>query len=289
MSYSIAASVMAEQFGRKGASDEQAFDPAGQPVQARHADGIEDGRLTLFNLAPRLNWTLENGDTLSSQSFVNSARFRNHNQDVNTTSLGPPAPYPVLDSAVRSDNGVVRTELNWVHKMADGAKLDVKASVVRGRNTTDNRRWTPPAAAGPVNNAVDNLVHLEAGERGTTKVGKFSKAIMQDHALGMGWDGGYSVRADSREEFEAGNRVFPALPKGEESESRVARLALYAQDEWNLAPRWSLYLGARREGIRTTTSGNTFGTGRSRSSVWSPVLQTLWKIPETKATRSASP
>jgi outer membrane receptor protein involved in Fe transport len=278
MSYSVAASVMAEQFSRRGVSDEQAFDPAGQPVQVRHADGHEDGRLKLFNLAPRLNWTLEGGDTLTSQSFVNSARFRNHNQDVNTTSLGPATPYPVLDSAVRSDNDVLRTELNWVHKMADGAKLDVKASLIGGQNTTDNRRWTPPGAARP----IDNLVHLEADERGTTTVGKFSKTIMKDHALGMGWDGGYSRRTDSREEFEAGNRVFPALPKGEESESRVGRLALYAQDEWNLTPRWSLYLGARWEGIRTTTSGNTFATGRSRSSVWSPVLQTLWKIPETK-------
>jgi outer membrane receptor protein involved in Fe transport len=278
MSYSVAASVMAEQFSRRGASDEQAFDPAGAPVQVRHADGHEDGRLKLFNLAPRLNWTLENGDTLTSQSFLNSARFRNHNQDATTTSLGPAAPYPLLDSAVRSDNDVLRTELNWVHKMADGAKLDVKASLIGGQNTTDSRRWTPPGAARP----IDNLVHLEADERGTTTVGKFSKTIMKDHALGMGWDGGYSVREDSREEFEAGNRVFPALPKGEESVSRVGRLALYAQDEWSVTPRWSVYLGARWEGIRTRTSGNTFDTGRSSSNVWSPVLQTLWKIPETK-------
>jgi outer membrane receptor protein involved in Fe transport len=98
----------------------------------------------------------------------------------------------------------------------------------------------------------------------------------------MGWDAGYSVRNDSREEFEAGRALFPALPKGEESQSKVARLAMYAQDEWNLTPRWSLYLGARWEGIRTTTTGNTFVTGRSSSSVWSPVMQTLFKIPDTK-------
>ncbi len=50
----------------------------------------------------------------------------------------------------------------------------------------------------------------------------------------------------------------------------------------DLTPRWSLYLGARWEGIRTTTTGNTFNTGRSSSSVWSPVMQTLFKIPDTK-------
>ena len=278
MSYSVAASVMAEQFSRDVLSDENAYDPAGNPLQMRDIAGAEDGRLKLFNLAPRLNWALDNGDSLTSQSFVNSARFRLHNQQTTSTMLGASAPYPVLDTSVRNNNDVVRTELNWVHKMADGAKLDVKASLVGGWNTTDNRRWTPAGAA----RAVDNLVHLEADEQGATTVGKYSKTIMQGHQLGMGWDGGYSVRNDSREEFEAGERVFPGLPKGEESTSRVARLALYAQDEWSLTPRLSVYLGARWEGIRTTTEGNTFDTGRSRSSVWSPVLQTLWKIPNTK-------
>jgi outer membrane receptor protein involved in Fe transport len=278
MSYSIAGSVMAEQFHRAVISDEQGFDLAGTPTLARHTDGDEHGRLTLINLAPRLNWTLEGGDTLTSQSFVNAARFRNNNHETTTASLGAPGIVPVLDSATRLDNDVLRTELNWVHKMADGAKLDVKGSVVGGWNTTDNQRATPPGAARP----VDNQVHLEASERGATTVGKYSKTMFAGHALGMGWDGGYSVREDSREETEAGRLVFPALPNGEESESRVARLALYAQDEWSLTPRWSVYFGARWEGIRTTTSGNTFSTGRSRSSVWSPVFQTLFKIPDTK-------
>jgi outer membrane receptor for ferrienterochelin and colicins len=278
MSYSVAASVMAEQFGRTVLSDEHGFSLDGTPTLARHTGGDEHGRLMLLNLAPRLNWTLDGGDTLTSQSFVNSARFRNRNHETTNASLGAPAFYPVLDSSVRSDNDVLRTELNWVHKMADGAKLDVKGSLVGGWNTTDTLRSTPAGAARP----IDNAVHLEASERGMTTVGKYSKTILAGHALGMGWDGGYSVREDSREETEAGRLLFPALANGEESESQVARLALYAQDEWNLTPRWSLYLGARWEGIRTTTSGNTFSTGRSRSSVWSPVLQTLYKIPDTK-------
>jgi outer membrane receptor for ferrienterochelin and colicins len=278
MSYSIAGSVMAEQFHRQVISDEHGFDLAGAPTLVRRTDGDEHGRLMLINLAPRLNWALEGGDTLSSQSFVNSARFRNGSHETTGASLGAPAFYPVLDAAARSDNDVVRTELNWVHKTADGAKLDLKGGVVGGWNTTDNLRATPAGAARP----VDNQVHLEASERGATTVGKYSKTIQAGHALGMGWDGGYSVREDSREETETGRLVFPELPNGEESESRVARLALYAQDEWNVTPRWSVYFGARWEGIRTTTTGNTFSTGRSRSSVWSPVFQTLFKIPDTK-------
>jgi outer membrane receptor protein involved in Fe transport len=63
------------------------------------------------------------------------------------------------------------------------------------------------------------------------------------------------------------------------ADARVKRLALFAQDEWNITPQWSMYLGARWEGIRTHVEGNTFGTARNGSNVWSPILQTLYKIP----------
>jgi outer membrane receptor for ferrienterochelin and colicins len=57
---------------------------------------------------------------------------------------------------------------------------------------------------------------------------------------------------------------------------------VYGQDEWNVTPRWSVYLGARWEGIRTVTSGNTFDTAHNRSQVLSPIAQTLYKLPDTK-------
>jgi outer membrane receptor protein involved in Fe transport len=73
------------------------------------------------------------------------------------------------------------------------------------------------------------------------------------------------------------------LPGGDEIyDSHVARLALYTQDEWNVTPRWSVYLGARWEGIQTRTAGNTFATAHSRSTVLSPLMQTLYRLPGTK-------
>jgi outer membrane receptor for ferrienterochelin and colicins len=75
-----------------------------------------------------------------------------------------------------------------------------------------------------------------------------------------------------------------SLPGGDEFyDAKVSRLAVYGQDEWNVTPRWSVYLGARWEGIRTRTEGNTFATVKNNSSVvFSPVAQTLYKLPGTK-------
>ena len=278
MSYSISGAAAHESFERNATVTEEAFADSGLQTQARSTTGREDGSFTFVNLAPRLNWNLENGDTLTSQTFLNSGRFRTRTDEVASTSIGAQAPYPVLELANDSENSYFRTELNWVHKMEGGAKLDTKLGVQRGKSDNEQRRWTPAGAA----RALDNVVASESEDRGATSTGKYSRTIFEGHALGMGWDGGYNTREDSRLEREAGALVFPGLPNGEQFEAQVARLALYAQDEWSLSPRLSVYLGARWEGIRTRTSGNTFETGRSRSSVWSPVLQTLWKIPETK-------
>lgn len=278
MSYSISGSGAHERFERNATVFEDAFDSTGLQTQARSTVGAEDGSFTFFNLAPRLNWNLENGDTLTSQSFLNSGRFKTRTNETASTGIGAPALYPDLALGNDMKNSFYRTELNWVHKMDAGAKLDMKLGVQGGRNDNIQRRIAPSGASRP----LDNLIVSEGEDRGVTSTGKYAKTIFAGHALGMGWDGGYNTREDTRYETEAGLPVSPALPNGEAFEAQVSRLALYAQDEWSLTPRLSVYLGARWEGIRTRTSGNTFDTGRSRSSVWSPVLQTLWKIPETK-------
>ena len=43
-----------------------------------------------------------------------------------------------------------------------------------------------------------------------------------------------------------------------------------------------MYAGLRWEGIDTTSEGNTFATVSRRSSVWSPLAQTLYKLPDSR-------
>jgi outer membrane receptor for ferrienterochelin and colicins len=62
----------------------------------------------------------------------------------------------------------------------------------------------------------------------------------------------------------------------------VNRVALFVQDEWNYSKALSIYAGLRWEGIDTTSKGNTYAEINNRSSVLSPILQTLYKIPGSK-------
>ncbi|MES2759761.1 MAG: TonB-dependent receptor [Pseudomonadota bacterium] len=271
MSYSITANAFYRKYEQDSPSVEEGFDPSGRLVLQRNAQSLDKGDFSALSISPRLNWTLANGDTITSQTFVNVHRYSGKGNDTSVTSVGPQPPYPLVRFKNVNENEFFRTDLNWVHKLASGAKLDMKVGGVIGGLGNEQRRAGYNAAGVQV---LDSVVLSKGTDRGITSTGKFSTPMFDGHALSIGWDGGISTRDDQRAEQGDPVEIFDA---------RVNRLAAYAQDEWNITPRWSVYLGARWEGIRTRTAGNTFDTAESTSSVWSPLFQTLYKLPGTKS------
>jgi outer membrane receptor for ferrienterochelin and colicins len=271
MSYSFTANVFHRKYEQDTPSEQEGFDPAGRLVMQRNSQSRDNGQFSAINLSPRLNWTLANGDTITSQSFVNVNRYRGNDNVATFTTVGPQPAYPRAWFHNLNENEFFRTDLNWVHKLETGAKLDLKVGgVVGGLGNEQRRLGFNPAGA----QTLDSEVLSKGTDRGVTSTGKFSTPMFEGHALSVGWDGGISTRDDQRAERGLPVELFDA---------RVDRFAAYAQDEWNITPRWSVYLGARWEGIRTRTAGNTFDTAETTSSVWSPLFQTLYKLPGTKS------
>ncbi len=280
MSYSLSINAFYQKFNRESPTVEEGFDPAGRQTLLRNSSTNERGQFSAINLAPRLNWTLENGDTVTSQTFLNVNRFsRGARTDV-VTPVGAAPTYPGIESFLSNENEFFRTDLNWVHKLASGAKLDMKLGGVVGGLGNEQRRLGYNQAGVLI---LDSSIHSKGTDHGVTSTGKFSTPVVEGHALAIGWDGGISTREDARLQQEVAlPGAFP-INSDEHYDARVTRFAAYAQDEWNITPRWSVYFGARWEGIQTSTSGNTFATAESSSRVWSPLFQTLYKLPGTKA------
>jgi len=165
-----------------------------------------------------------------------------------------------------------------VHNLEEGAKLDLKLGVNGTRNRGDWREFDYRLDE----LARDSTVLSATDERGLTLVGKYTTPWKKDHALAMGWDAGYTRREDARDE----NEVFPLFEReqvtNENYDATIKRLALYIQDEWNVSKQWSMYAGLRWEGLETTSEGNTFETSTNRASVFSPLAQTLYKIPDSR-------
>jgi outer membrane receptor for ferrienterochelin and colicins len=279
LSYSFAMNVFQNRFTNEPETIETFVNPAGVTTGLRQSETPQDARISAVNLTPRINYTFENGDTLTSQTFANWANFSQTEAGSVDALLGPLPAYPRLNQSMTNHNHVFREELNWVHKFESGAKLDAKLSgLYVGADNAMYRVGKGNPAASPLHAFIKSDVVV----RGLTSTGKYTSGRFEGHALAFGWDGGYQTGDDARRERDIAAVDVP-LPGGDELyDATVSRLAVFGQDEWNVTPAWSVYLGARWEGIRTSTEGNTYAQVKNSSSVLSPVAQTLYKLPGTK-------
>ncbi|QGZ42538.1 outer membrane receptor for ferrienterochelin and colicin [Pseudoduganella flava] len=278
MSYSLGANFWRGTYARESPTIETQVDPLGALRMLRASSQRDDGRWEGMNIAPRINWNLADGDTLTSQTFVNVNRNRYHGYQEIDTQLGSPPRFDVRDMRQTNRNAFGRTDLNWVTQLTGGAKLDVKAGIsgMRAEGTWHELDYR----AGTLGR--DATITSETTEQGFSTQGKYAVPWLADHALALGWDAGATRRDDSRVERDA--NLPGSVPENTDEgyDAKVNRLALYAQDEWNITPRWSVYAGLRWEGLETTSSGNTFDTVTRTNSVFSPLAQTLYKLPGSR-------
>ena len=289
-SYSFGGNAWRFMYNRTTPTWETGNDADGIPNVSRASTWRDQGRGQGFNLSPRINWTLENGDTLTSQSFFNLNTFASNSHSRTETEFGAGPDYDRIDSTYSAHSGFGRTDLNWVHKLAEGAKLDLKAAVSDARNTSDSLQ------VGGNNGDPATLLRTvtsESSEQGFSTQGKYSRPLVfgkpaegeadgLEHAISLGWDAGVTQRDDSRVQRDADLPGSAPINSDEGFNAKVTRLALYGQDEWNVTPLWSIYTGLRWEGLDTRSDGNTFDAVQQRSSVLSPLMQTLIKMPNKK-------
>lgn len=262
---------------------ETGFDANGVLNLLRTSSGLSHGNSRGGGVGPRLSWALANGDTLTWQSFVNLNRGDGRNNFAYEVSSGPALPYQNSQSRSAYQNDFLRTDLNWIHKLAGNAKLDWKVGAYKGKNRNDNF-LQGFNFAGQQN--LERTVNTSSSDEGFTFAGKFSTPIIEGHSLVTGWDTGLNKRSEHAvQQDKPFPGVLPAVTAFNTDEvfnASVLKLAAFAQDEWNITPQWSVYLGLRWEGLTTTSEGQSYAKVHNRSSVWSPLMQTLYKLPDRK-------
>ncbi len=230
-----------------------------------------------FSIAPRLSWKLDNGDQVAWQNLLeysqNSMRGNNHEQTV----LGQASDYP--DNDYRSDANTrhLRSDLSWSHRFSPEIKLDSKVSGFYLRRDSDYffDGYSRPAATSP---SVRNVVSY-AVDQNLSASGKLLMKLNEQHSFALGWDGGLVRRSEQRLQLDHAAGTGELSRLNEEYHADVRRLAVFAQDEWEISPALQAYLGLRWEGLSTAIRGLTMQPVDTRSSVFSPVTQWLWKLP----------
>ena len=279
-SYAIGGGFLRGDFDRPSHSLTEGTDASGAPNLLRRGNATSEGSFQNFNLSPRVNYAIKPGDVITSQSFIAINRFRAHNTELIETLFGAQPTYPGSRQDLDVKAELFRTDLSWAHPLAGGAKIDMKAGV-----NYNHRSATAPAEQTRADGTplLDRVITSGGTDKGFTTTGKYSSPLIPGHALATGWDIGYSKRSEDRIQRET------ALQDGVHAENLdqvysadVTRVAAYAQDEWNVTDRWSVYFGLRWEGVDVKSSGNDYGSIDSTSSVLSPLFQTLYKLGDQK-------
>lgn len=241
-----------------------------------------------LNLTARLQWRLdEPGDQLTLTPSVfhadNEGRSRSDWQAIEGAT-----PYDLALGDSRSRFTVARMNGQWRQRLESGARAELSGTASRWRSHSDGAR-DESAAGVPLRRIADT------GDSAETSLGVRGKwslllggdggapAPQAEHSLVLGGELEWQRRDDARRLTENG---LPLLTDfGDTLSARSTRAAIYAQDEWNPSPRWSLHAGLRWEGISTEGDAGSAGEGvrpRNRNGVWTPLAHAVWK-PDPKS------
>jgi len=234
-----------------------------------------------LHLTPRLSYKFDSGDTLNFQPFVMINRSDGDARSDLTqgTGLVPPAlqqppEYNLAQTHSHSEATFLRGFGNWVHKLEGAAKLDVKFGFGSGHSDNDSLRYQYDNAGALLDRFTDTA---SVRDRSASTGGKYSTPIGKQHGLAAGWDIELGHREETKTSVDKdGNAQF--ADSGDNLTADTRRLAVFAQDEWDISSQWSGYAGVRWEGIRTT-SGSAKGEISNTSSVLSPLLHAVYRIP----------
>ena len=230
-----------------------------------------------LGLNGQLNWRLDGGENFSLTPFLNASRGHSRSDGELTQDAGSrPAPYATMHADNRYDSQHARAIGNWRLRFKDGGRLELRFNL--GGFTSNNRSdITQLDAAGQLAHRINSGADVR--DVSASQSGKYTKPMGSGHQFGAGWEVETNRRSETATNVLDG---FDSLAQYGDIEARADRLALYAQDEWDVSPLWSMYGGVRWETIRTTSTSNLTDV-HNRSGVVSPLFHSVWKFdPESK-------
>lgn len=258
----------------------RATDAQGRAVQAYVTDKREFDRSDSLNLTPRVSYAPNDHDSVSTDHLLRVRRSTGGALDRRDPQVGDAPVFGRNDLYLVADILQWRGRLSWTRQLDEGAKVDTKLGGTYSRRTSEAEFDGWDIHGTPIRDAT---VHSVATDQGASAAGKYRRPLGQAHSLTLGWDGEYGQREEDRIQREQ------PLPDGlpvenldEIYRAQVTRLALFAQDEWAIDDQWNASLGLRWEGLRSVSEGNVFEGVTRQTSVFSPVLRAVWKLPQSK-------
>lgn len=244
----------------------------GQP-QRLALQGLDHWSGGGVSLGPRVGWRPRERLSVDWQTFAQRNEFRSHGR-TQTEVLAGAEPRSLDDRYTNAGHWqMARSGMQGVYRDESGARLEIKAGVQASESRFQTRSM---GLDGGGTQAFERVTDGASSEQSRTTSGKFSLPLGETHTMATGWEFESRQRRESRDVVEDGVPLLQDFER-EPFRARIRRTALWLQDEWDIAPRWSAYLGLRAEGIQTT-SRSSRDELRARSEVVTPLLHLNYRF-----------
>ena len=276
LGYGLTATASETRRRERTATDEQA---SGAGLDAvRRLEDEDRNRTRRISAAPRADVKLDGGNTLTWQGLVDLSHVDARGAQSEDTLQGAPTASPGSDWRAVFKNWLMKSDLAWMRRF-DAGTLTLKAGLEANNRDGDYLFRGIDSDGLPW---LDRAVVSRAYQRRASTSGKYLAPLAAGHDIAIGWDASQVRREESRQQRDTAPREPDGMPLyslDQDYNASVGQVALFAQDEWSVTPRLQAYLGLRWEGLQTRTWGP--GKAATASRVWSPVVQVLWKLPDS--------
>lgn len=277
-SHSLAVATSKRDFLVEEGGAERITDPEGNHTAARSTQLRAEGSREVVTATASKERQLGDDNTLRLTGTAEASRFARATDIEWNTSSGPELQSVAYQQRTGIDVSLLQGTAKWIRQSASGGSLDATlgANGNRERNAYQEH-GQDSAGAQSMEERTDSRLSVHE----FSSQGGYTLPDTGAHAFKLGWEASLARRKEDRVQSirNFGNEAdqFSDLS----FEARVRRLALYAQDEFKISSPWSMYLGVRLEHIEIESGSSDVASIRNRRQVLSPIVQSLWKIPES--------
>lgn len=282
LSYSLSVSASEYRFQFPNDSTDTEYNLQNKPIrEARQSSSDENVMRNLF-INPVLTYRNKDGLSIRSTSSISASTSSSRSDQTSDFLLGTPLPIQKTVSQNNSHSKGGNTSVKITTPFLTSAKLDLSLGINGGESSDHGNELNYANPKQLFYTRHTSSTNRSGGASSTLKITAPSSA---EHDIVGGWNLSTRTNNDRRFQSDLFAGSSEAIPTQEDTHSTVDNFAAFAQDEWKFRKESSAYFGLRWEAVRVKSEGSNQTSVKNDSSVWSPIVQTLWQLNEENSDR----
>lgn len=228
-----------------------------------------------LRLNPRIQYMTKDNANLTSTSLLSMVHTSMQDETAYQFLTGSELPISYIRRFFIADVVAGDTGIRALFNLSNDTKFDISGNI-NGRDWL--RKWTEDTLNNKDLPAFQLNVNFRIKTIGFSSTGKVTAPSSDAHDIVGGWS--LSDSSSKGQRLENLTEVMPPNLNSDNqtTNTRITKLAFFAQDEWKFRKDSSAYFGLRWESVRTETGGTTQENRRHQSNVFSPIIQSLWQL-----------